>query len=893
MNKCILSFVLIFFVLVEVHSEILKGRVVDAETMEPLCGARIRIEDEIPNVSTMISIALTDSLGYFEYKTQDGGFIRISATYFGYHPANIRRVDGGSNDTIRIDDIQLKPSTEVLSEVLVNAKAKRFFMNGDTVIFNPEAFNLENGDRLIALIEKLPGVSTKDGKLLWNGAPLKLMMNGKNALNEDMMLGQIPVEAVEKVKAYDRTSELQERTGVADGNEEHVLDISIKSGFMDKFCTEAEARAYAGKEYAASVNATRLSDNNPILLFGRIANEQYVKRSSSYSSWVGHYGQLPVRQQIGALAYRHLWTPDYKVVNDSYWDVTAGINHWDESTKQWEDQQNFVPGTTSTQTSNVSRDYIHNLEIPVEFSSYFNLGDKRTLTIGVNVGYISDRKSNRTEQKTFGIGTSQTPINTSTYNSNSRTSGISMEGNAKLARYFTGGSLETSLRLSYDDTKYEGSSVGEYQYSQLTTTQIEKQRFSTPKHIFNTTLGINFNRALGKAVMLHALWTSKYNNLVMDEQRWRDEVPDWANSTFRKDNNLANTLTLDANYKKRRFSIKPVIKLTHQYEHVKYRRASLDTIAQRNLLLAQPSLQLSYRLQPQMQLKGILSYINTAADILDCIAFIDDTNPLYIIKGNANLETSSSLNVRLLYTAMLTKRNQALSVGINYKKNYNPIGTILHYNSHTGAYTAQKQNMQGGDSWSGSLSYDCELTPNIRLKNTTLATSECTYGIMTIVDNTTDAIYNRQNHMNISDELGLNYEQGNWVVMNNHFFTFDRHVYSDEIQINRNIYKYSTEVSVRYQWNKWKFTLSPQYIYDYGHTSKQMNGSQVLLNMEVDYTFLKKRAQLTLAGKDLLGQKKTITSTVSSTSNTVSGFETMHQYVSLTFKYRFDPSMKK
>ena len=32
--------------------------------------------------------------------------------------------------------------------------------------FGPEAFNLENGDRLIALIEKLPGVSTKDGKLL-------------------------------------------------------------------------------------------------------------------------------------------------------------------------------------------------------------------------------------------------------------------------------------------------------------------------------------------------------------------------------------------------------------------------------------------------------------------------------------------------------------------------------------------------------------------------------------------------------------------------------------------------------------------------------------------------------------------------------------------------------
>ena len=43
-------------------------------------------------------------------------------------------------------------------------------VGGDTKLsinfFGPEAFNLENGDRLIALIEKLPGVSTKDGKLL-------------------------------------------------------------------------------------------------------------------------------------------------------------------------------------------------------------------------------------------------------------------------------------------------------------------------------------------------------------------------------------------------------------------------------------------------------------------------------------------------------------------------------------------------------------------------------------------------------------------------------------------------------------------------------------------------------------------------------------------------------
>ena len=891
--KRFLLFFSYFLLVYSVYAEVLKGRVVDAETKEPLTGALVNLEDKAPNGNSSYVTLSTDLEGYFRWQTEVGNMITLNIKYFGYHPTTKHIVGLGGNDTIRIDDIQLKVSEELLREVVVDSKAKRFYMKGDTVIFNPEAFDLENGDRLVALVEKLPGVSIKDGQLLWHGEPLKLMMNGNDALNESMMLNLIPVEAVDKVKAYDRASELQERTGVSDGNEEHVLDIKIKPGFMEKFYTQAEAKVYAGKEYGASVDATKLSDKNPFLLFGRVGNEPFMMRNRSYNNWQAGYGKLPVRQQVGALAYRHLWTPDYEVKRDSRWDISVGANHWDETNRQWQKQQNFIPNTTPTLTSSTSYNYSHNLDVPVEFGSYFNLGEKSTLSILANISYVRARNTNSTDQETSETDNEQPVINTSNFTSISRTEGMNMAGNAKFIHYINGGSLAATMQVKYDNIKEEGSSVGNYQYLLLGTSYSDKQRFSTPRHDLTTAFAMDVNKTLNKDVMLHAMWETSYTNQSEDEQRWRNDVTDNANSYRREDNNWQNTITIDANYQKGRFALKPIIKLIHQHEQIKYNRASLDTLALRNLLLTSPALELTYRLQTQMVLKGTLSYSNTAPDILDCIAYTNDTNPLYVIKGNANLKTSGALNAGLLYTAMLTKRNQALSVGINYKKHYNPIETVLHYNSHTGVYTAQKQNMQGGDSWSGRLLYDCELLPRLRFKNSITVGNERRYGIMTIVDDAVGTTFNRQNLTYLKEGLDLIFEHGNWTMMNFHVFTFDHHAYSDVAQLDRNIYQYRTELRLRYKWNKWNFALSPRYILNHGHTSKIMNGSQILLNATIDYNFLKNRAQLILTAKDILGQEKQLSSEITSSAHIESGVETMHQYVNLTFKYKFDPSKKK
>ena len=892
-RKSILCLVALLTACHVLHAEVLKGRVVDAETQEPLAGAKVNVEDVIPDLCTTMCTLETDSAGCFSYATGVGNIVTLKAKFFGYHDKTIKRIGIGGNDTIYLDDIRLKPSVELMKEVVVGAKAKRFYMKGDTVVFNPEAFNLEDGDRLLKLVEKLPGVSIKDGRLLWNGEPLKLMMNGKDALNQNMLLEQLPMEAVDKVKAYDRTSELQDRTGVADGNQEHVLDVVVKPGFMEKFLTEVEAKAYAGKEYAAKVSATKLSDHNPIMIYARAADDldKIGLMTMGAQGWSSNI--MPIRQQMGAVAYCHQWMPGYNVKRDSRWDITAGINHADDTNEKWENVQVFMPGTTSTLSKSNIRDRNHNLTVPIDFNSFLNIGQDNTLRLSANASYVRELRKNNSEQETAEAEDWQSKVNASDYQSREEREKFSINGNANLTHYFRGGSLSANIGVDYDNTKSEGTSMAEYRYFQSGENSADRQHFSTPNHKFTSKWGMDFNKSIGKDIMTHAGWNTTYVNSYRDEQRWRNGVADTDNTTFRQDHNWTTTFWTDANCKVGALTVKPSVELKHQHEQTEYRRAALDTVARRNMLLVRPTVEMHYRFKGQMSLKGTLGYNNMPADMIDCIAYTDNTNPLYILMGNPDLKTSHTLRASVLYSMMLAKHCQSVSASIDYEKVYDPIGTVMHYNSQTGSYRVQKRNVRGGNRWKAKVAYDRDLTDDLQLGNTLQGEYNRSFGIMTLVDDATGLSYNRQTETILRDDLKLTYEHGPWHVLNKHMFSWKHYGYSDASQLEPDLFKYSTELRCTYKLKHWKFILAPKYILDSGYSSDSMNGGQFLLNAQVNYTFLKNRAELALYANDLLNQKKWYYSDITATSHSETWERSIRRYVSLTFSYRFDPKAEK
>lgn len=876
------------------RADTIKGCVVDAETGGPLEGAEVVFTETSIEGGSMSRYRLrTDSLGRFLFTcTMEMSKLTITANYFGYHSQTVHRMGNNDRDTITIDDFRLKMDEHLLGEVTVEGRACRFYMRGDTVVFNPEAFKTQDGARLIELIELLPGVSINDGKLLWNGEPLKLMMNGQQAFSEAMLTNVLPVEAVKDIKAYDRKSDFEERTGVADGKEEHVLDVTIKPNFMDKLYGDIEANGMTSKHYAAHLRAMRVSDTNPLMVYGRVADDPKVIDVTTINRSSSHGGNKPVRQQTGAVGYAHLWKPDYKVRTPNFWSINGGANHTDDRSDSWENRQTFMPESTATETDQTSRDYQHKLKLPIDFESFFNLSPHATMGIDANVTYHRGDNTTENSQRTFDLANPGAMTNTSSYHSLAVEEGFSTNIKAQLGFLLGKTELGASASLTYDNKKSDGESTGLYQYFQSGTTQTDRQHYHAPTHHLTAEASVPVRHAFSQNLSAMAKWQITYDKNFRDEQRHRADTLDHANSLRRDDDTWRNALYLEANFTQGKFSAKPMFDLTHLHEHTDYRRGNLDTLARRNYLLVTPTLELTYRLKKQTRLSSRITYTTNRPDLIDCIGYRDDTNPLYVTMGNPDLKTAHTLSASLGFSTMLTHASQVLNASVDYRRDYDPVGTVLHYNSQTGAYLSQKQNVRGGHRWGASLLYERDLGKHFHLKNNLSEFFGQAYGIMTLVDGANSITYNCQRSSDFTDHLNLEYRNGPLYLSMNQNFAWHRYTYSDAAQPRQDIYNYRAELTATYELKSWYFSILPIFQIDRGYIADAMNANRFLLNAGIGYKFLKNKARLSLYANDLFNRDTHNYCDVTATSRTEGGSSFLHHYVSLTFNYKFDAKKK-
>jgi hypothetical protein len=876
------------------QADVIKGRVLDADTGEPLEGAEVVFIEKDTRWGDVLQTTIrTDSVGRFQRACEmEMSKLTITANYFGYHSQTVQRMGNNDRDTVTIDDFRLKMDEHLLSEVTVEGRARRFYMRGDTVVFNPSAFKTQDGARLLELIEQLPGVSINNGKLLWNGEPLKLMMNGQQAFSEALLTNLLPVEAVKDIKAYDKKSDFEQQTGVADGKEEHVLDVTIKPGFMDKIYGDAELKGMTSKNYAAHLRAMRLSDTDPLMLYGRVADDPTKINAMTINGYSSHGTNTPIRQQTGAVGYSHLWKPVFKADRPSYWSINGGANHTDQRRDTWENRQNYLPGTTATETDQTGSNYQHDLKVPVDFSSFLNLNSDTRMDIDANITYHRGRNAKENKQRTFDLANPDAMTNASDYHSLATEEGFSTNVRANLNSLLGKTELGASASLTYDNKKSDGESTGLYQYFQSGTTQTDRQHYHAPNHHLTADASVQARHAFGKNLSAMARWQTNYDKNFCDEQRHRADTLDLANSLRRDDDTWRNTFYIEANITQGKFSAKPRLDLTHWHEQTDYRRGRLDTLARRNLLLATPELELTYRLQKQTRLSSRITYSSNRPDLIDCIGYRDDTNPLYVTMGNPDLKTSHMLSASLGLSSMLTHASQVLNFSVDYSKDYDPISTILHYNSQTGAYHAQKQNVRDGERWGASLSYERDLGGGFHIRNYISEGYGQSYGIMTLVDEDTGITYNRQRSSDLSEQLNLQYTSGPFFLFLQQNFAWHHYTYSDAAQPRQNIYNYRAAFTFSYKLKTWEFLFIPDFFLDRGYMSDAMNTNRFLFNARISYQFLKNKASLILYAKDLFNRSTNNFSDVTATSRTEGGSSFLHHYVSLTFNYKFDAKKK-
>ena len=202
----------------------------DSSTGEAVAFATVSLT--VPGKKTAYKYILSDEGGKVLLQNVKNGQYEFKSELLGYKPfVKTITVKDGNLD---LGEVKMDLDKETLDAAEVSAVGNPITIKKDTIEYNAASFKTTDNDVLLDLLKKLPGVEVSDeGAVTVNGKSIsKITVGGKTFFLNDpqMATNNIPANVIEKVKVLQKKSEQAEFTGIDDGEEETVIDLSLKQG---------------------------------------------------------------------------------------------------------------------------------------------------------------------------------------------------------------------------------------------------------------------------------------------------------------------------------------------------------------------------------------------------------------------------------------------------------------------------------------------------------------------------------------------------------------------------------------------------------------------------------------------------------------------------------------
>ncbi len=181
-----------------------------------------------------LKYALSDEKGQVTIDAVAKGTYTFKAELLGYkaYSTTVKM----ESKAIDLGTLKMNVDSEQLDAASVSAVGNPIIVKKDTIEFNASSFKTTDNDVLEDLLKKLPGVEvSEDGSVTVNGESIsKITIDGKTFFLNDPQLAtkNIPAKMVNKLKVIQKKSEQAEFTGIDDGEEETVIDLSVQPGMM-------------------------------------------------------------------------------------------------------------------------------------------------------------------------------------------------------------------------------------------------------------------------------------------------------------------------------------------------------------------------------------------------------------------------------------------------------------------------------------------------------------------------------------------------------------------------------------------------------------------------------------------------------------------------------------
>lgn len=903
-GKCLLMLLMILFspmAFAQQSGVNVTGSVVEQGSDTPIEQATVRLLNV--KDSAMVRGVMSARNGSFTLKNVKKGSYLLHITFIGYDPLYQPLQITGKKNPVNVGKLELSDGAIELGEAVVIGKAPEVTVRNDTVEYNADSYKVTEGSVLEDLLKKMPGVEVdSEGKITVNGKEVKkVMVDGKEFFSDDPKVASknLPAKMIDKLQVLDKKSDMAQMTGFDDGEEETVINLTVKPGMKQGWFGNAYGGYGSKDRYEGNAMVNRFVNNDQITFMGGANNTNNMGFSDLASTmFSGMGGGGGRRGGFGAgsgitssgnagLNFSKEFKPDKLTLGGN-----TRYSHSDNDARSKSDRQNILPGDSSSYDNSEAMSRTKSDNFGVDFRLEWKPDTMTQLIFRPSFSFSHSMNDNFSDATT--LDNERDTVNTNKSSNYSESNGYNLNASIDFSRKLNNKGRVFSATLSggNSDSYSDGMNRSDIVYFNQTDAlknSIIDQRSRYDNKGFNYRAYVSWVEPIGHNNFIQATYSisqrkqEALKNVYNQDADGIYNVLDSAYSQSYRNNFISQRASLSFKSQRAKFNYTIGLNLDPSYSSSEnfVGDTTLSKITRKVVNLS-PMAQFNYMFDKRTNLRIMYNGRTSQPSMTQLQPVADISDPTNITIGNPDLNPRYTNNVFIRFQQFTPEKQRAFMIMANGSYIINDIVSYTSYNQETGVKTTTYKNVNGN--YSGNV----RMMLNTPLKNKKFSINSMTMASFANSNGYINEEKNTNRNLILSERGGIDFRSSYLDLGVNGNIRYNATSNSLQKENNQNTFNYGAGgYTTIYLPLNFKIESDVNWSTNsgYGDGFKQ---NEVLWNASASKSFLKNN-QGTLRFKiyDILQQRSNISRSITASYIQDSEYNTLGSYFMVHFIYRF------
>lgn len=938
MRRLLVLMMTVSLAVLSVHAQrMVSGKVIEQDTQD----AVIQATASLLSGEKVVANAVTNTDGAFRVKAPNDGTFTLKITYVGFKTYT-KKITIKEGKDFNAGTISMASDAIILKGATVTARASKVTLKADTFVYNAAAFRTPEGSVVEELVKRLPGAEVSDdGTIKINGKEVKkILVDGKEFMTGDTKtaMKNLPTNIIDRIKAYDKQSDLARVSGIEDGEEETVLDFGIKQGMNRGIMANADIAVGTKDRYSGRIFGGIMQNDLKIFMMTNAnnTNDMGFPGGGGGGRWGGGRQGLTANKMTGFnLNYEGA---KLKLDGSVRWNHSDGDALSKRSTETIYSSEKSQFGNSISQ--NYSRSNAWNVQMRLEWTpdSMTNIMFRPSFRLNSSDGDQNSNEASFTEDpykyvtnplldiagansvlKSKGLVQNDRTQTSVSYSDSKNVNGM-LQFNRRLNNSGRNITVQLNAGWSDGDSKSISNSLIQYYNTGVIVGDTINRYTITPTKNWNYSARLTYSEPILPRTYLQFSYQFQYryqksnrgtfdfSDLLADGS-WMGGYRSWDSylhqfgvnniepykdtelSRFSEYQNYIHTAEVMLRIVRKAYTFNVGVQMVPQKSHFiqDYKGVHADTT--RTVTNFAPTMDFRWKRSQQSQLRFSYRANTGQPSMSDLLDITDDSDPLNITKGNPGLKPSFTQTFRLNYNDYIQKYQRAIMTFVNFSTTANSISNKTTYNSVTGGRITKPENINGN--WNGMVGFmfNTALDSAGYFNVNTFTNLNYTHNVGYVSpDLTSDAVKSVTTTAGIMERLAASY-RNDWLEIElNGSVNYNRS--RSELQTSNNLdtwmFTYGGMVGITAPWGT-SLTTNMNMQSRRGYNDASMNTNELIWNAQLSQSFLKGNAlTLSLQLYDILHQQSNLSRAITASMRTDTEYNAITSYGMLHVIYRLN-----